>query len=238
MRRGLLRQLIDSKKALTGLILLALFALLALLAPVLAPGDPSLINSTGSQAPRPHTGSVRPPRVRMCSPSPCGGAQFALRRVHRGARGDRRRHRRRPRRRVLRPRRGRRADPGHQHLPAAAWPAAAHHPGRVPAARDLHRDPGPRRHRLGGLGPGPARAGQVDPRQGLRGRRRRHRRTPPADHVPRDPAQHGVRGDDHAARLRDLRHRRPGLLWSSSASATAASSAGAPTCTGPATTAR
>ncbi|GGX35598.1 ABC transporter permease [Streptomyces lomondensis] len=50
-RRGLLRQLIDSKKALAGLILLALFALLALLAPVLAPGDPSLINSTGSQAP-------------------------------------------------------------------------------------------------------------------------------------------------------------------------------------------
>ena len=50
-RRGLLRQLIDSRKALAGLILLALFALPALLAPVLAPGDPSLINSTGSQAP-------------------------------------------------------------------------------------------------------------------------------------------------------------------------------------------
>jgi peptide/nickel transport system permease protein len=50
-RRGLLRQLIDSKKALAGLILLALFALLALLAPVLVPGDPSFINSTGSQAP-------------------------------------------------------------------------------------------------------------------------------------------------------------------------------------------
>lgn len=50
-RRGLLRQLIDSRKALAGLILLALFALLALLAPVLVPGDPSLINSTGSQTP-------------------------------------------------------------------------------------------------------------------------------------------------------------------------------------------
>ncbi|GAA1251004.1 MULTISPECIES: ABC transporter permease [Streptomyces] len=50
-RRGLLRQLTDSKKALAGLILLVLFALLALLAPVLAPGDPSLINSSGSQAP-------------------------------------------------------------------------------------------------------------------------------------------------------------------------------------------
>lgn len=50
-RRGLLRQLIDSKKALAGLTLLVLFALLALLAPILAPGDPSLINSTGSQAP-------------------------------------------------------------------------------------------------------------------------------------------------------------------------------------------
>lgn len=51
MRRGLLRQLTDSKKAMTGLMLLALFALLALLAPVLVPGEPSLINSTGSQFP-------------------------------------------------------------------------------------------------------------------------------------------------------------------------------------------
>ncbi|MEU8836141.1 MULTISPECIES: ABC transporter permease [Streptomyces] len=50
-RRGLLRQLTDSKKAMTGLMLLALFALLALLAPVLVPGEPSLINSTGSQFP-------------------------------------------------------------------------------------------------------------------------------------------------------------------------------------------
>ncbi|WP_330461694.1 ABC transporter permease [Streptomyces sp. NBC_00820] len=50
-RRGLLRQLTDSKKAMTGLMLLALFALLALLAPVLVPGEPSLINSTGSQVP-------------------------------------------------------------------------------------------------------------------------------------------------------------------------------------------
>lgn len=50
-RRGLARQLLGSKKALSGLCLLVLFALLALLAPVLAPGDPSLINSTGSQAP-------------------------------------------------------------------------------------------------------------------------------------------------------------------------------------------
>lgn len=50
-RRGLLRQLAGNKKALAGLALLALFALLALLAPVLAPGDPSLINSTGSQVP-------------------------------------------------------------------------------------------------------------------------------------------------------------------------------------------
>ncbi|WP_406362319.1 ABC transporter permease [Streptomyces sp. NBC_01579] len=50
-QRGLLRQLTDSKKAMTGLMLLALFALLALLAPVLVPGEPSLINSTGSQVP-------------------------------------------------------------------------------------------------------------------------------------------------------------------------------------------
>ncbi|WP_327586151.1 ABC transporter permease [Nonomuraea sp. NBC_00507] len=50
-RRGLLRQLAGVKKALIGLALLALFALLALLAPVIAPGDPSLINATGSQPP-------------------------------------------------------------------------------------------------------------------------------------------------------------------------------------------
>jgi peptide/nickel transport system permease protein len=50
-RRGLLRQLAGSRKALTGLALLVLSALLALLAPVLAPGDPSLINATGSQPP-------------------------------------------------------------------------------------------------------------------------------------------------------------------------------------------
>ncbi|MBM7440489.1 ABC transporter permease [Streptomyces sp. HB132] len=50
-RRGLARQLLGSRKALSGLCLLVVFALLALLAPVLAPGDPSLINSTGSQAP-------------------------------------------------------------------------------------------------------------------------------------------------------------------------------------------
>jgi peptide/nickel transport system permease protein len=50
-RKGLLGQLVGSKKALSGLCLLALFALLALLAPVLTPGDPSLINSSGSQTP-------------------------------------------------------------------------------------------------------------------------------------------------------------------------------------------
>ncbi|MET9831842.1 ABC transporter permease [Streptomyces sp. NPDC006385] len=50
-RKGLLGQLVGSKKALSGLCLLAVFALLALLAPVLTPGDPSLINSSGSQAP-------------------------------------------------------------------------------------------------------------------------------------------------------------------------------------------
>ncbi|GAA0526523.1 hypothetical protein GCM10010172_03820 [Paractinoplanes ferrugineus] len=50
-RHGLARQLLSSRKALSGLCLLAVFALLALLAPVLAPGDPSLINSSGSQGP-------------------------------------------------------------------------------------------------------------------------------------------------------------------------------------------
>ncbi|MEH0531936.1 hypothetical protein QBA75_34870 [Streptomyces stelliscabiei] len=71
-RRGLLRQLIDSKKALTGLILLALFALLALLAPVLAPATRRSSTPRAARPPRPHTGSERPPRDRTYSPSPSG----------------------------------------------------------------------------------------------------------------------------------------------------------------------
>ncbi|RVU22902.1 ABC transporter permease [Streptomyces antnestii] len=50
-RPGLGRRLLRNKKALSGAVLLAVFAALALLAPVLEPGDPSLINSTGGAAP-------------------------------------------------------------------------------------------------------------------------------------------------------------------------------------------
>ena len=50
-REGLVRSLLRNKKALAGLIILAVFILLALLAPVIAPGDPSLITSLGAQAP-------------------------------------------------------------------------------------------------------------------------------------------------------------------------------------------
>ena len=52
-RRGLARQLASNRKALFGLCLLVVFAAVALLAPVLAPGDPSRITSLASQAPSP-----------------------------------------------------------------------------------------------------------------------------------------------------------------------------------------
>lgn len=50
-REGLLRGLIGNGKAVAGLIILALFAAVALLAPVLAPGDPTLIQGLGAQPP-------------------------------------------------------------------------------------------------------------------------------------------------------------------------------------------
>ncbi|ATW53042.1 ABC transporter permease [Streptomyces peucetius] len=50
-RPGLVHRVVHDRKALFGLCLLAVFALLGLLAPVIAPGDPSLINSTGGAPP-------------------------------------------------------------------------------------------------------------------------------------------------------------------------------------------
>lgn len=50
-RRGLIRQVLHNRKALAGVVTLTLFALIALLAPLLAPGDPSLITSLGAQEP-------------------------------------------------------------------------------------------------------------------------------------------------------------------------------------------
>jgi ABC-type dipeptide/oligopeptide/nickel transport system ATPase component/ABC-type dipeptide/oligopeptide/nickel transport system permease subunit len=51
LRRGLVRSLLRNRKATAGALLLLVFGALALLAPVIAPGDPSLITGTGSQAP-------------------------------------------------------------------------------------------------------------------------------------------------------------------------------------------
>lgn len=48
---GLVRSLLRNRKASAGLILLAVFILLALLAPLIAPGDPSVITGLGAQAP-------------------------------------------------------------------------------------------------------------------------------------------------------------------------------------------
>jgi peptide/nickel transport system permease protein len=48
---GLVRSLLRNRKASGGLILLAVFILLALLAPLIAPADPSVITSLGAQAP-------------------------------------------------------------------------------------------------------------------------------------------------------------------------------------------
>ncbi|MFF3604891.1 ABC transporter permease [Streptomyces sp. NPDC002463] len=50
-RRGLGRRLLADRKARAGLLLLAVFALLGALAPVLAPGDPSLITDLGATPP-------------------------------------------------------------------------------------------------------------------------------------------------------------------------------------------
>ncbi|MFT4029136.1 MAG: ABC transporter permease [Protaetiibacter sp.] len=50
-RDGLLRGLLGNGKAIAGLIILVIFAAVALLAPVIAPGDPSLIKGLGAQAP-------------------------------------------------------------------------------------------------------------------------------------------------------------------------------------------
>jgi peptide/nickel transport system permease protein len=50
-RRGLVHTVLRNRKALVGAVTLALFALLALLTPLLAPGDPTLITSLGAQAP-------------------------------------------------------------------------------------------------------------------------------------------------------------------------------------------
>ncbi|MFD4947704.1 ABC transporter permease [Streptomyces sp. NPDC058239] len=50
-RAGLLRSLLANRKALFGAVVLVVFVLLALLAPVIAPGDPSKINSLGAGSP-------------------------------------------------------------------------------------------------------------------------------------------------------------------------------------------
>lgn len=50
-RRGLARSLLRNRKATLGVGILVLFAALALLAPVLTPGDPTAITDTGSQPP-------------------------------------------------------------------------------------------------------------------------------------------------------------------------------------------
>jgi peptide/nickel transport system permease protein len=50
-RSGLIHGLLSNAKAVTGLIILAVFTLVALLAPVIAPGDPTLIQGLGAQPP-------------------------------------------------------------------------------------------------------------------------------------------------------------------------------------------
>ncbi|CAL4859410.1 ABC transporter permease [Microbacterium sp. MM2322] len=50
-REGLIQGLLSNKKAIAGLVILAVFAAIALLAPVLSPGDPTLIQGLGAQPP-------------------------------------------------------------------------------------------------------------------------------------------------------------------------------------------
>ena len=51
VREGLVHTVLRNRKAVAGLIILAIFVLVALLAPVLFPGDPSTITSLGAQPP-------------------------------------------------------------------------------------------------------------------------------------------------------------------------------------------
>ncbi|MEH0531935.1 ABC transporter permease subunit [Streptomyces stelliscabiei] len=140
-----------------------------------------------------------------------GRAQLPLRRVHRGARGNRGRHRRRPRIRVLRPRRRRRADPWSPTsslllpgLPLLIILAAFLPPGTSTVILVLVV--------TGWAGSARVLRAQA---KSIRGKDfvaaavvtgERPLRIMFREILP----QHGVRGDDHAARLRDLRHRRPG----------------------------
>lgn len=52
-RDGLVRGLLSNGKAVAGLIILVVFAAVALLAPLIVPGDPTLIQGLGSQPPSP-----------------------------------------------------------------------------------------------------------------------------------------------------------------------------------------
>src|SRR6186997_1465063 len=48
---GLLRGLVGNSKSVAGIVILILFALIAIFAPVISPGDPNLITGMGSQPP-------------------------------------------------------------------------------------------------------------------------------------------------------------------------------------------
>ena len=135
-RRGLLRGLLSNSKAVAGLVILAIFLLIALLAPVLAPGDPSLITGMGCQPPSPeHWLGTTAKGQDVLALTIWGARSSLLRRLHRRARW-----------RLLvgllvglaSAYFGRCVDDvavaGHQRLPAAARPAAARDPRRVPAA--------------------------------------------------------------------------------------------------------
>ena len=50
---GLLRGLVGNGKSVAGIVILILFLLIAVFAPVISPGDPNLITGMGSQPPSP-----------------------------------------------------------------------------------------------------------------------------------------------------------------------------------------
>ena len=66
-RQGLGHSLVANRKALTGMIILALFVVVALLAPLLAPGNPSTITPMKLSAPSAQRAAiVCPPRPLTC----------------------------------------------------------------------------------------------------------------------------------------------------------------------------
>ena len=173
-----LHGLLTNKKAMAGAAILFVFIALALLAPVLFPGQPVQDHRHGlAGADAEYWLGTTAKGQDVLALTIHGSRSSLFVGPDRGLRLHLHRHPGGPRLGLLRQVHRRSTVPDDQRLPAPARAAAPGHPGRVPAAGPGHRDPGPGGHRLGRLRPGAALTGAVHPLQGLCGRGRGHRRT-------------------------------------------------------------